>query len=86
MTDRTKRFKKPGRPPGSLNKPREVVVCLPANCPSCGATVEVNLKSKPYHVLNHAGQLADGTPYERMEWRHVTCPCGQALSVRTPRT
>ena len=75
---------KPGRPPGSRTKPREPVLCLPPKCPTCGRPVQVNLHAKPYRVHEHPGQLADGTRYVRMEWRHVRCPCGQALSVRTP--
>lgn len=75
---------KPGRPPGSRTKVRDAVLCYPAVCPTCQRTVAVNLKTVPDRVLEHAGTLPDGTPYNRMEWRHVTCECGQALSVRTP--
>ena len=83
MSKKTTR-KKVGRPQGARTEPRKPVVCLPPVCPSCGQSVEVNLKTKPYRVLEHAGELPDGTKYRRMEWRHVRCPCGQALSVRTP--
>ncbi len=85
MTDSTKP-RRPGRPKGRRNTPREVVTCIPPNCPRCGRVVQVNLQTKPTHTVEAPGQIGDRPPHTRVEFRNITCPgCGQGLSVRTPR-
>ena len=79
-----KRKKARGRPAGSRNVRREIVELSPPTCPSCGRSVTVNLNTVPTRVHNYAGSTAAGDLFDRVEWRHIQCECGQGLSVRTP--
>jgi predicted Zn-ribbon and HTH transcriptional regulator len=67
---------KRGRPAGSRNQPRTVVLVRPAWCPKCGSS-----KRTPYRLVNvreMPGYTSDGQRYERIVYRDCRCKdCGQ---------
>jgi len=66
----------PGRPKGSKNKKRDVVVADLTHCASCGST-----DREAYHgisELDHNGIDPQGNPYNRVTWKRTKCSaCGQ---------
>jgi len=85
--DPSRKRKRRGRPKGSANVRRTVIACHPGRCPNCGRTVKLNLNAKPNRVYDHTGRLPDGqTTYDRIEYRHTSCACGQGLVVWTAVT
>lgn len=77
--------KRRGRPPGSKNKISEIVVRIPAVCPSCRSTAIVQRDGARITVLDASGVLPDGTPFTAVRWVPSRCRnCGQCVTIKEP--
>lgn len=69
-----------GRPKGTPNYERPLVVEIPAACPRCHAT-EAEAQ-RIVSELAHAGEI-DGRPYTHVVWQDYRCVgCGQRFRKR----
>lgn len=72
-----------GRPKGSRNKQREVVIEIPAACPKCGATDSSKALPNPIVRDYPAGTLSRYPAVTRITTRRMVCLCGNCWSKQT---
>ena len=74
--------KSTGRPKGRPNNESPIVNVIPCRCPTCRSS-DILIEGGPQISHDIAGQLADGTMYDRIIWRRAKCrSCGQAIRQR----
>lgn len=77
--------RKRGRPPGSKNKPREVVNSIPTCCPACGSSelrIQSVLKEWPRPGSPDPPYIVKRRRFARMVWSHARCvKCDKYLRI-----
>ena len=68
--------RKRGRPKGSRNKQREIVLEIPPACPKCGATDKSTSLPNPIIRDYVAGTVPNHPEVTRVTWRRMRCQCG----------